>query len=174
MASRPPWSLAAVTLALALCSGCDDAEDDDVRALDLADLPERFACDDVTVVAAAIDGSEALLIGVEDGLAAAARKSGEVIEAEYTLPNERLIVRWVAGSNVYAGHCGRARGDAWKLDERSDAITGQLAIRITPHSDGRLMVSATLDELLLAPTHPGAGPVYELSTSTLDGLQLTQ
>lgn len=166
MAFRPPSALLAIpALGLALSLGCDDAEQ--LRALDLTELSERFACDDVTVVAASEDGSEALLIGVQDGLAAAARESGELIEAEYVLPDDRLIVRWVAGSNVYAGHCGRDSGEQWQLDQRSDAVTGHIAIRIAPELDGSLTVSATLDDLLLAPSDASHGPVYELETSEL-------
>ena len=168
---RPPAWLAIPALGLALSLGCDDPES--LRALDLAELPERFACDDVTVVAASVDGSEALLLGVEDGLAAAARESGEIVEAEYDLPDDRLIVRWVLGSNVYVGHCGRDSGEDWQLDQRSDAIAGHVAIRVEPVSDGSLIVSATLDDLLLAPSRSG-GPIYELSSTALDGLLLAQ
>ncbi|MFO7561071.1 MAG: hypothetical protein R6X02_00380 [Enhygromyxa sp.] len=159
-------------LALALGVGCDDAEQ--LRALDLAELPERFACDDVTVVAASPEGSEALLIGVQDGLVAAARESGESVEAEYELPDDRLVVRWVSGSNVYAGHCGRDSGEQWQLDQRRDAIAGHIAIRIEPSPDGGLSVSASLDDLLLAPSRADAGPAYELSTTALEGLPLPQ
>ena len=165
MAFRPPWVLLAIpALGLALSLGCDDAEQ--LHALDLAELTERFACDDVTVVAASVDGSEALLLGVQDGLAAEARESGEIVEAEYQLPDDRLIVRWVAGSNVYAGHCGRDSGQEWKLVQRSDAVTGHIAIRIVPAPDGSLTVSAELDELLLAPTMSD-GPLYQLSATEL-------
>jgi hypothetical protein len=173
MTWRSPLALLAIPLlGLALTVGCDDA--DELRAIDLAELPERFACDDVTVVAASVDGSEALLLGVEDGLAAAALELGEIVEAEYALPDERLTVRWVSGSNVYAGHCGRDSGETWKLDQRSDAVSGRVAIRIAPNSDGSLSVSASLVDLLLAPSRAGAGPMFELSATSFEGLPLAQ
>jgi hypothetical protein len=171
MAFRTPLSAMVATLALALLPSCDEAEE--LRALDLAELPERFACDDVTVVAATVDGREAFLIGVQDGLALAAHESGEPIEAEYQLPDPRLTVRWVAGSNVYAGQCGRDSGDEWRLDARSDAVSGHIEIRVTPEPDGTLSVSAKLDDLLLAPTD-ASGPVYELEATQLDRLPLNQ
>jgi hypothetical protein len=163
--------LAMLALGLAPSLGCDDAEE--LRALDLAELPERFACEDVTVVAATLDGSEALLIGVQDNLALEVHESGELVEAEYELPDPRLTVRWVAGSNVYAGQCGLDSGEQWRLDERRDAVSGHISIRVTPEQDGTLSVSATLEGLLLAPTD-ASGPVYELSTTQLDRLLLTQ
>jgi hypothetical protein len=172
MAFRPLSAMLAIpVLMLALSLGCDDSET--MHALDLAELPERFACEDVTVVAATIDGTEALLLGVEDGLAQAAHESGEVVEAEYQLPDERLIVRWVAGSNVYAGQCGLDSGDEWRLDARRDAISGHITIRVTPEQDGTLSVSAVLDEVLLA-SSDAHGPIYELSTTHLERLPLAQ
>jgi hypothetical protein len=173
MALRTPLSavLALLVLGLAPNLGCDDAEE--LRAIDLAELPERFACEDVTVIAANDDGSEALLIGVQDNLALAAHESGELVEAEYQLPDPRLTVRWVAGSNVYAGQCGRDSGEQWRLDERHDAVSGHIAIRVTPELDGSLSVSAELEDLLLAPADAG-GPSYELSATQLDRLPLNQ
>ncbi len=166
MAFRPVSLVLAVpALGLLLSLGCGESEQ--VRALDIAELPERFACDDVTVVAATPDGAEALLIGVEDGLAAAALESSEVVEAEYELPDERLTVRWVAGSNVYEGHCGRDNGSKWRLDDRRDAISGTIAVRVTPTPEGTLTFSARLDELLLAPMDPDA-PLYELKHTRLE------
>lgn len=177
MALRPPSSrplstvVAILALGLAPSLGCDDA--DELRAIDLAELPERFACEDVTVVAATVDGSEALLIGVEDNLALEAHDSGALVEAEYQLPDPRLTVRLVAGSNVYAGQCGRDSGDEWRLDERRDAVSGHITIRVTPEADGTLSVSAELGDLLLAPTDAG-GPAYELAATQLDRLPLGQ
>jgi hypothetical protein len=170
MAFRSPLALLAIpALGLALSLGCDD-DSAQLQSLDIAELPERVACEDVTVVAATVDGSEALLIGVQDGLAATAHESGEVVEAEYELPDERLVVRWVAGSNVYAGHCGLDSGAEWQVDERRDAVTGHIAIRITPETDGTLSVSATLEDLLLAAE--ASGRVYELAATRLESLPL--
>lgn len=173
MAFRTPLSalLAVLALGLAPSLACDDAQE--LRSLDLAELPERFACEDVTVVAATADGSEALLIGVQDNLALAAHESGALVEADYQLPDSRLTVRWVSGTNVYAGQCGRDSGEQWRLDERRDAVSGHIAIRITPELDGTLSVSAALDELLLAPSD-ASGPVFELSATQLDRLPLSQ
>ena len=174
MASLTPHSarlamVALLALGLLPSLGCDDAEQ--LRALDLAELPERFACEDVTVVAASLDGSEALLIGVQDGLALAAHESGAVVEATYDLPDPRLTVRWVAGSNVYAGQCGRDSGEEWRLDDRRDAVSGHIAIRVTPEADGSLSVSAELDDVLLAPAD-SSGPLFGLEATRLDGLPL--
>ena len=111
-------------LALALfTSGCDGHEHA-LADLDAGGLDERFACDDLTVVAADPSGERALMIGVDDGLAASVLATGETLEADYILPDERLTVRWVEGSNVYRGHCGRDNGAAWELDERNDAVDG--------------------------------------------------
>jgi hypothetical protein len=172
MAFRPlPAVLAIPALGLALSLGCDHSEE--LQSLDLAELPERFACDDVTVVAATADGSEALMIGVQDGLAAAAHESGEIVEGHYQLPDERLTVRWVAGSNVYAGLCGLDSGSEWQVHERRDAVTGHIAIRVTPDEHGTLSVSAELEDLLLASTDSD-GPVYELAATQLESLPLNQ
>lgn len=168
---HPSMALMALPLlGLVLSLGCDDPEQ--LRSLDLAELPERFACQDVTVVAANLEGSEALMIGVEDGLAAAALASGEAIEAQYALPDDRLIVRWVEGSNVYEGHCGRDSGGKWRLDERREAISGTISVRITPDPEGKLTLSAQLDELLLVPLDDADAPVYELEATHLDGLHV--
>jgi hypothetical protein len=172
MALRPPLAVFAVpilALLLTSASGCDP-EPSELRSLDLADLSERFACDDVTAIAASADGSEALLIGVEDGLVAAALAADGPIEAVYELPDPRLTVRWVAGSNVYGGHCGRVvQQDAgeWRLDARHDAIAGTLAVRLRAGADGSLVLDADLDELVLADEQQRT--VYTLTTE-LDGL----
>lgn len=141
--------LALPVLGLALCLGCDLELDDDSYSLDADALSERFACADVTVVAANDDGSEALLIGVEDGLAAAALAGAAPIAAEYELPDERLTVRWVAGTNVYQGHCGRDSGEPWQLDHRLDAVAGHISVVVEPRPDGTLAVTAELADLLL-------------------------
>jgi hypothetical protein len=169
MALRPSAALFAVpvlALLLGSTSGCDP-EASELRSLDLAELPERFACDDVTAIAASADGSEALLIGIEDGLAAAALAGDAPIEAVYELPDPRLTVRWVAGSNVYDGHCGRVGQGTWRLDARRDAIAGTLSVRLSPNPEGGLTLDAALDELLLAGEHDWA--VYSLTTE-LDSL----
>lgn len=169
MAWRPPAAWSAVPLlGLLLSAGCDTG-DEQLRSLDLGELSERFACDDVTVVAATPDGSEALLVGVEDGLVAAAYTSNEVVEAVYELPDDRLTVRWVSGSNVYGGHCGREGAGAWRLDDRNDAIAGTLAVRLTPTADG-VVLSAEFDELVLAPSEALDHPVYVVAPGQLDGL----
>lgn len=163
--------VAALAFVLMSSSGCDHAEQ--LRELDLAELSERFACADVTVIAAAEDGSEALLIGVRDGLAQTTYQTGEPSEGSYELPDPRLTVRWVTGSNVYAGECGRDTGQQWRLDQRRDAIRGHIAIQVTPERDGTLSVSASLDELLLAASDDD-GPLYELEATQLERLPLVQ
>jgi hypothetical protein len=167
MASRP---LPLLLLGLVLSVGCDDPEH--LRSLDLAELPERFACNDVTMVAATVDGSEALLVGIADALAAKAKTSGEMIEADYELPDERLTVRWVAGSNVAQGQCGRDGGGTWRLDERREAVAGHINVRVIPEADGRLTLSASFDEILLESANTKA-TTYELTTH-LDRLPLEQ
>jgi hypothetical protein len=137
-----------LSLGLVLGVGCDPVAD--MRALDTDDLPERFACGDLTMVAASPDGDEALLIGIDDGLAAAAVESGEAVHAEYDLPDERLTVRWVAGSNVYQGQCGRDTGEAWQLDARLDALEGHIRVRVDPRPDGKLELRAEIDGVVLA------------------------
>lgn len=128
--------------------GCDD--DGALRALDADTLPERFACGDLTMVAASPAGDEALVIGIDDGLAATAAESGEVVHAHYELPDERLTVRWVAGSNVYQGQCGRDNGGSWELDTRLDAVAGRIDVLIEPHGDGELELRAKIDDVVLA------------------------
>jgi hypothetical protein len=145
--SSPRLALVLPILGLMVGIGCDAAQE--MQPLDTIDLPERFACDDLTLVAASPDGDEALLIGIEDGLAAAALESGEVVQAEYELPDERLTVRWVAGSNVYRGQCGRDNGEAWHLDARLDAVSGHIHVLVDPRPDGQLDVRAQIDEVVL-------------------------
>jgi hypothetical protein len=137
-----------VLLGLSLGLGCD--AEDGLHALDADALPERFACGDLTLVAASEAGDEALLIGIDDGLAAAAAESGEVVIADYELPDERLTVRWVAGNNVYQGQCGRDNGGSWQLDTRLDAHAGHIRVRVEPHGDGGLEVVAHIDDIMLA------------------------
>jgi len=168
MAFRP--LLALPLLGLTLIFACDDP--DQLRALDLDELPERFACADLTLVAATPDGSEALLVGIDDGLAAAARASGAPTEATYELPDSRLTVRWVAGNNVYQHQCGRDTGGSWRLDERREAITGQITVLISPAADGSLTLNATLDELVLAPMSATETSTYELALTELETLVL--
>jgi hypothetical protein len=148
-------------LALVLGLGCDAAED--IHALDTTDLPEQFACGDLTMVAASPDGAEALLIGIDDGLAAAAVESGKVVHADYELPDDRLTVRWVAGNNVYQGQCGRDNGEAWKLDSRLDALGGHIHVRIDPRSDGKLELRAEIEDVMLADDVWLVGTDLELS-----------
>lgn len=169
MAFRP--LLALPLLGLALLSACDEPEQ--LRALDLAELPERFACADLTLVAAAFDGSEALLIGIDDGLAAAARASAVPVEAEYELPDPRLTVRWVAGTNVYQGNCDRDSGGSWRLEQRHHAITGQITVRISPTEAGALALGTTLEGLVLTPIGSDDQTAsYELAPTQLETLIL--
>jgi hypothetical protein len=135
-------------LLLGLVLGCDDAAD--MHALDTTDLPERFACGDLTMVVASPDGDEALLIGIDDGLAAEAVESGEVVHADYELPDERLTVRWVAGTNVYQGQCGRDNGEPWQLDTRLDALEGHIEVRIDPRPNHKLELHVEIDDVVLA------------------------
>jgi hypothetical protein len=147
--SSPRLALLLPILGLVLGIGCD-AQEDDLRALDATALPERFACGDLTMVAASSDAGEALMIGIDDGLAAEAIASGEVVHADYELPDERLTVRWVAGTNVYQGQCGRDTGESWQLDARLDALAGRIQVRVEPREDGKLELHAELDDVVLA------------------------
>jgi hypothetical protein len=145
--SSPRLALLLPILGLVFGLGCD--ADQEMQALDTIDLPERFACGDLTLVAASPDGDEALLVGIDDGLAAAALELGEVVHAEYELPDERLTVRWVAGTNVYQGQCGRDNGQAWQLDDRRDAVSGHVHVLVDPRPDGQLDVRAQIDDVML-------------------------
>lgn len=146
--SSPRLALVLPILGLVLGLGCD--AEADLRALDATDLPERFACGDLTMVAASPDGEAALLIGIDDGLAAEAIESGEVVHADYELPDERLTVRWVAGTNVYQGQCGRDSGESWQLEARLDALAGHVHVRVEPRADGKLELRAEIDDVVLA------------------------
>ncbi len=155
--------------------GCDDA--DEPRSLNLAELPERFACDDVTVVATTDDASQALLIGVEDGLAAAAYESGEFVEKVYTLPDDRLVVRWVGGNNVVEGRCGFEADGEWRLDERHDAVSGTIRVRLTPKlkDPNTLILSAQLDDMVFAADATlGEGEMLVLGQTFIKGISLTK
>lgn len=154
--SSPRLALVLPILGLVLGLGCD-AEEDDPYALDTTALPERFACGDLTMVAASPDGAEALMVGIDDGLAAEAIESGAVVHADYELPDERLTVRWVAGTNVYQGQCGRDNGKSWQLDARRDALAGHVHVRVEPRDDGKLELRAQLDDVVLA-DHMWLGP----------------
>lgn len=142
--------LALPVLALALVTGCGEAAEFEALDLDASELDERFACDDLTVVAASPDGERALLLGIDDGLAATVLSTGAPVEATYSLPDDRLTVRWVEGHNVYQGHCGRDSGMEWELDARNDAFTGEVAITLAPSTDGSLVLSAQLRDVVLS------------------------
>lgn len=126
---------------------CDPQPEAD--SLETDALSERFACDDVTMVVAAADGREALLIGVEDQLAASAMSSDAPAVGEYELPDERVTIRWVSGTNVFQGQCGRDTGETWQLDERLDALTGRLTVIVEPDAEGRLRLVAAIEDLEL-------------------------
>jgi hypothetical protein len=146
--SSPRLVLVLPILGLMLGLGCD--HEADAHALDATALPERFACDDLTMVAASPSADEALLIGIDDGLAAEAIASGQVVHADYELPDERLTVRWVSGTNVYQGQCGRDNGEFWQLDARLDALAGHIHVRVEPLDDGKLVLRAEIDDVVLA------------------------
>ena len=171
MARRRRAVLRCLALALPLVfAGC--AASDDLHELDLSDLDDRFACADLTVVAASGDGSEALLIAIEDELVTRAFTEGRVVEAAYSLPDPRVTVRWAQGSNVYQGHCGRDSETPWRLDARSEAVAGELHTRVELAEDGALRVSTVVEELLLAPPDDPAELVYAAGELDLDGLPL--
>lgn len=151
---------AAGVLALALTAGC--VEPEALEDLDPSELDERFACDDLTVVAASRDAHSALLVGIDDGLVAATLATGQPTEELYELPDERLTVRWVSGSNVYQGHCGRDSGEPWALDERSDAVTGQMHVRVVPGPGKSVRLEAELRDVILAETEYAEGDEPEL------------
>lgn len=145
------WGLLLLPLlaVAALLGGCDE-DFAELRALDAETLSERAACDDITVVAASPDASEALLLGVDDGLVAEALAEQRVVHADYELPDDRLTVRLVEGSSVVQGHCGYQQlAEPWKVDRRHDAETGHVALRIEPHADGRVEVTAEFEGMLL-------------------------
>jgi hypothetical protein len=144
----PRLALVLPILGLVLGLGCDGEAE--LRGLDATELPERFACGDLTLVAASPSADEALLIGIDDGLAAEALESGAVVHADYELPDERLTVRWVAGTNVYQGQCGRDSGESWQLDARLDALAGHVHVTVEPRADGKLELRAQIDDVLLA------------------------
>ncbi|EDM79072.1 hypothetical protein PPSIR1_10730 [Plesiocystis pacifica SIR-1] len=131
-------------------TACDEGGDDDLDVLDVNALDQRAACDDLTIVAARQDGSEALLIGIDDGLAAEVFAYGEQIETTYSLPDERVTLRWIAGTNVFQGQCGLDSGDSWSVDDRLDAIEGELHVRLAPHEDGTVGLVADIEQLVLA------------------------
>lgn len=161
-----------LALVLALAGGCD-AQGLDAESLDAESLDERFACDDLTVVAADPMGEEALLLGIDDGLAAAVLASGQPVEMEYALPDERLTVRWVEGSNVYLGHCGRDKGTPWELEERTDAVAGTLTVRLAPRPEGApkgLVLDAELSGVVLADDEGEAQLELEIDQTELVGI----
>jgi hypothetical protein len=158
--SSPRLALVLPILGLVLGLGCDSEADQ--QALDATVLNERFACGDLTMVAASPDAGEALLIGIDDGLAAEALASGEVVHADYELPDERLTVRWVAGTNVYQGQCGRDNGESWQLDTRLDALAGHIHVRVEPREDGTLELRAELDDVVLGDDVGLVAPDLEL------------
>jgi hypothetical protein len=142
--AAPRAWLIAIACSLGVFAGCD-VEEGAMASLDAQALPEQFACGDVTAVAAAPDGSEALLIGIDDGLAESARDSDARIVEHYTLPDPRVTVRWVVGTNVYQGQCGRDLGGPWALDERLDALDGQVVVEVERGLDGELALHARIE-----------------------------
>ncbi|PRP91999.1 hypothetical protein ENSA5_52100 [Enhygromyxa salina] len=153
-------------LGLVLSLGCDDG--DELRSLDASEFDERSACGDVTMVAATADGSEALLLGIEDELVARAHDQGEAVVADYELPDDRVTVRWAAGANVYQGHCGLDNGELWRLDARKDALVGHVFVRVEPTEDGALSLTAELADVVFVADDPEGGDDYELEWTRLE------
>ena len=149
-------------------AGCDE---EDVEMLDSTSLDERFACGDLTVVAADSDGSQALLLGIDDGLAAEVMAEGVVVVAKYQLPDERLMLRWVQGNNVYQGQCGHDGGAPWRVEERHDAIGGEIAVRLEPTADGHISVLASLDGVLFIDDYDDE-PAYGLAPTDIEAVVL--
>lgn len=167
MAARAYQALFALALpALAVSvTGC--VEDIQTADLDPEAYTERVACDDLTVIAATSDGSEALLLGIDDGLKAAVLDYGEPVSATYVLPDERLTVRWAVGSNVYLGQCGLDSGAPWRVDTVHDAIDGEIEVYLVPNPDGTVQLSAELEGLLLEDAETD-GPLLALESTHIE------
>ncbi len=147
-------SLRPVLLAGLMLAGCDDAAvelGDEQQLAELDDLSERFACSDLTFVAASADGSEGLFLLIDDGLVAQTLAEAQPLEVEYELADERVELRWVSGSNVYAGHCGRDNGRPWKIDAVHEAREGRVVVELAPQSEGVPLLAIELEDVLLEP-----------------------
>ncbi|GEM_PF-2678350 len=173
-ASLESFALPLLAACLAACvfTGCDDPDTPDPELLDMASVSEQAACDDLTVIAAHIDGNEALLLGIDDGLAAQALSAGEVVTAEYTLPDDRLTVRWAEGSNVYRGHCGLDNGEPWQVDAVFDGVRGTIAVRLVPHIDGSVTLSAEVEDLELGSLEDMDAPKLILDHALIRDIEL--
>jgi len=168
--SRPLFAASLLAFALALVAGCDDHAD--VEDLDASELAERFACDDLTLVAASKDGEHALMIGIDDGLVANTLASGQPTTITYELPDDRLTVRWVTGSNVYQGHCGRDSGEPWTLDARSDAVAGAMSVSLDPGPGPGLRLEAEVHDVWLADDDSDEELELYLDTASFAGIHV--
>jgi hypothetical protein len=157
-----------------LVMGCDPFEADASLSTEVAELSDRHACADLIVVAASADAREGLFLTVDDGLVDEVIESGEPVDARYEVGDERIELRWVTGSNVYAGHCGLDNGEPWHVDEVEQAITGEVTIELVPSDEG-VIVAVELRDVWLSPLDAGQakhGHARELPPIVLDDLRV--
>ncbi len=169
-------SLRPILLVGLLSIGCDSlALDHDLDMPAVTDLSDRFACADLILVAADPTGTEGLFLTIDDGLVDEVLESGEAIAAHYQVGDDRIEVRWVSGSNVYAGHCGLDNGEPWQVEQVEQAIAGDILVELMPSADG-VRLAVELRDVLLAPLAAGQakqGEARRLEPIILHDLEIT-
>ena len=159
-----------------LLTGCDPEALDPSLDPNVAGLSERHACADLILVAATPEGDEGLFLTIDDGLVDEVIGSGMPSSARYDVGDERIELRWVRGSNVYAGHCGLDSGEPWHVDEVEQAIAGEILVELTP-SDDAIVLDVELEGVLLSPLAAGQtkqGPARALPSMAMHELQISR
>lgn len=161
----------ALLLAGLLLVGCDEQDPEVGPQPEIGELSERFACADLVFVAASPDATQGLFLSIDDGLAKQAHAHGE-LRREYELEDDRVELRWVSGSNVYAGHCSRDNGEPWEVDAVQEARAGRVVVELEPGGEGKLELSIELEGVVLEAIDDWRAGTLELPPLRFDDLEL--
>jgi hypothetical protein len=165
----------ALALVASLLMGCDRSESGDPLSPEIGELSQRHACADLILVAADAEASEGLFLTIDDGLVDQVTDSGQPVQMRYDVGDERIELRWVSGSNVYAGHCGLDNGEPWQVDMVEQAISGEIIVELEPAAEGPIL-AVELRDVLLSPLGEGfaKAEAHELPELRLDDLRVDQ
>ena len=167
---------ARLALIATLLVGCDRSDSNFSPSPHVDDLSERHACADLILVAADAEASEGLFLTIDDGLVDQVVESGQPVVSRYQVGDDRIELRWVTGSNVYAGHCGLDSGEPWQVDSVEQAVAGEITVELTPSSEGPIL-TVELRDVMLSPLGASLAKhddSYALPPIVLEDLRVVQ